>query len=84
MKGESNLVRLQTGRRVSPAPPPSPLKGAAEMLGFIVPALKDAERTVARLRHMMDRERLRLAEERGVAFIREEQIRKEFGEEEAN
>jgi hypothetical protein len=59
--------------------PNAALLGPEEMLGLIVPALADAEKVVGKLREMMDRERRRLAEVRGVAFIREEHVRTEFG-----
>jgi hypothetical protein len=52
---------------------------AAESLQQIVPELIEAEGVVARLKRLMDAERVRLAKERGVAFVREEQVRREFG-----
>lgn len=50
-----------------------------EALGALVPALVGAERRVAVLRQQIDQERRRLAVKRGVAFIREEAVRREFG-----
>ena len=49
-----------------------------KLLLEIVPTLIDAEATVARLRDIMDGQRIALAKERGVAFIRPEQVRQEF------
>lgn len=56
----------------------APLSAVAG-LEAIVPELIAAEAVVARLRRLMDMERTRLAKERGVAFIREESVRREFG-----
>jgi hypothetical protein len=52
---------------------------AAEALARIVPDLIAAEGNVARLKRLLDRQRRRLANERSVAFIREETVRREFG-----
>lgn len=54
---------------------PSPEQALAEL----VPALLEAERKVAALRNQVDAERRRLAVKRGVAFIRPEAVRREFG-----
>jgi hypothetical protein len=60
------------------APADEPLT-AAESLAQIVPELIEAEAVVALLKRQMDAERVRLAKERRVAFVREEQVRREFG-----
>jgi hypothetical protein len=49
------------------------------LLDTIVPTLLVAEKVAARLREMMAKQSRALAKERGVRFIREEQIRQEFG-----
>lgn len=49
------------------------------MLAEIVPELIRAEEVTAALRGMVDSWRRQLAKKRGVAFIREERIRQEFG-----
>jgi hypothetical protein len=51
----------------------------AEALADIVPKLIAAEAEVARLTRLMNAERKRLAQERRVAFVREEHVRREFG-----
>lgn len=63
-------------RVVSPADEPPT---AAEALARLVPELIEAEAVVARLKRQLDVERVRLAKGRGVAFIREETVRREFG-----
>jgi hypothetical protein len=63
-----HLVAPQAG------PPP-----AADALARIVPELIAAEAEVARLKRLLDAERVRLAKERGLAFLREEAVRREFG-----
>ena len=50
------------------------------ILAEIVPELIKAEETVGALRAMVDSRRRELAKKRGVAFIREERIRQEFGQ----
>lgn len=62
-------------RVVSDAKPTGP----ADMLGQIVPELRAAEALVARLRNLMNDQGRLLARERGVGFIRPEQLRQEFG-----
>lgn len=52
---------------------------AASLLGAIVPSLISAEDAVAKLRQLMAETGRELAKERGLKFIREEQIRMEFG-----
>lgn len=47
-------------------------------LAEIVPDLLAAERSVADLRNRLNSERRRLAEKRGVVFLREEVVRREF------
>lgn len=49
------------------------------MLAHLVPQLIEAEQDAAMLRMLVDSWRRALAAERGVAFIREERIRQEFG-----
>lgn len=69
MPARDNVVALC---RAKPLPP-------EKMLAIIVPDLAEAERVVATLRrHLAEQGRL-LAKERGVAFIREERLRQEFG-----
>lgn len=65
----------------SPAPPsaPSELLPPEQMLVHVVPTLIEAELAVAQLKQMLTREGRRLAKKRGVAFIREESLRREFG-----
>jgi hypothetical protein len=62
-------------RVVQPADEPS----AEDNLSRIVPDLMAAERVVAQLRLELAAERVRLAKERRVAFLREEAVRREFG-----
>lgn len=50
-----------------------------DALARIVPQLLAAEAEVARLRNALDAQRRRLAVKRGVAFIRAETVRREFG-----
>lgn len=57
-----------------PAGPPEP----EEALRMILPELIGMEQAAAALRRQVDHERSRLARKRGVAFIREEHVRKEF------
>ena len=57
--------------------PPEPLP-AEDMLRQLVPELERAEAAVRRLRALVDAERRRLADERRVAFIRPEAVRREF------
>jgi hypothetical protein len=52
---------------------------AAEMLAELVPELVRAEQTAAALRALVGEWRRQLARERRVAFVREEQVRREFG-----
>lgn len=56
-----------------------PTSTAEEMLAELVPELIRAEETVAALRGLIDSWRRHLANERGVAFVREEHVRREFG-----
>lgn len=63
-------------RIVTPDEPESP----EDALARIVPLLLAAEAEVARLRNVLDAERRRLAVKRGVAFIRAERVRAEFGQ----
>lgn len=71
-------MRSKAELRVVPA---IPLPRAPEdLLKVIVPDLLEAERVVSALRrHMVEQGRL-VAKERGVGFLREEQLRREFGE----
>ena len=62
-------------RIVTPDEPEQP-EGA---LARIVPLLIAAEAEVAGLRNALDVERRRLAMKRGVAFLRAETVRGEFG-----
>lgn len=62
-------------RLVGAEPQPS----ASDALARVVPELIAAEAEVARLKRLMDAERVRLAKERSISFIREERIRQEFG-----
>lgn len=55
---------------------PSP---AEDMLRELVPGLIEAERAVARYRQLIAEQGRALARERGIAFIREEALRREFG-----
>lgn len=50
------------------------------MLAKLVPELIAAEENVAALRALVDSWRCALARQRGVAFIRQERIRQEFGQ----
>ena len=59
--------------------PPQPEPEPEEALAEIVPRLLAAEAEVAKLRNQIDVERRRLASKRGVAFIRPEHVRGEFG-----
>jgi hypothetical protein len=54
--------------------------GPDELLAVYVPALIEAEREVARLRRSVIENGRALARIRGVAFIREERLRTEFGQ----
>ncbi|HVM38325.1 MAG TPA: hypothetical protein VM265_08065 [Sphingomicrobium sp.] len=56
---------------------PNPMTAEA-MLRQLVPELDRAESVARRLRAMIDAQRRRLADERGVAFIRPEHVRREF------
>jgi hypothetical protein len=58
---------------------PAPASPAEEMLAHLVPDLIKAEEIVALLRALVDSWRRELANERGVAFVREEHVRREFG-----
>lgn len=69
MSAGGNVVRLP--RPVSREP--------EDRLALLIPELVEAERLVQRLRGHVDRERRALAAKRGVAFIREERVRQEFG-----
>lgn len=68
------VTPLKRGSRPLPAPPPD----AGAMLAEIVPELIAAEQTVAALRGHVDAWARRLAESRGIGFIRHERIRQEF------
>lgn len=61
-------------RVVAPAP-----ESPEDALARIVPLLLAAEAEGARLRNALDAERRRLAVQRGVAFLRAEAVRREFG-----
>jgi hypothetical protein len=50
------------------------------LLSQIVPTVAMLEKTLARMRHHQTVWSRQLADERGVAFIREEQLRQEFGQ----
>jgi hypothetical protein len=50
------------------------------MLAELIPELIRAEETVVALRGLVDSWRRVLATKRGVAFIREERVRQEFGQ----
>lgn len=52
---------------------------AEAVLAAIMPLLITAESVVARLKEMMAGRARELAKERGVPFIRDEQLRQEFG-----
>ena len=58
--------------------PPSPT--TEDLLREIVPDLAQAEEHVRRLRAHLAEQGRALAKSRGVAFIREEQLRREFGQ----
>jgi hypothetical protein len=58
---------------------PAAASAAEEMLAHLVPDLIKAEEIVALLRGLVDSWRRELANERGVAFVREEHVRREFG-----
>ena len=62
--------------RVVPKPPMC--TDPKSLLRQIVPELIAAEALVARLRNMMAEQGRELAKDRGVAFIRPEQLRQEF------
>jgi hypothetical protein len=64
---------------VIPEEPPKLSLSPADALAEIVPELLAAEREVVRLRRLVDEQRAKLARARGVAFIREEHVRREFG-----
>jgi hypothetical protein len=49
------------------------------MLADLVPELIRAEETAAALQGLVDSWRRKLAQKRGVAFIRDERVRQEFG-----
>jgi hypothetical protein len=55
-------------------------QSAADMLRELVPEMIRAEETAAALRALVESWRRQLARERGVAFVREEHVRREFGE----
>jgi hypothetical protein len=55
--------------------PPEP----EAMLADLVPELIRAEETAAALQGLVDSWRRKLAQKRGVAFIRDERVRQEFG-----
>lgn len=59
--------------------PPPLTSGPADLLGQVVPELIAAEALVARLRNIMADQGRLLAKDRGVAFIRPEHLRREFG-----
>lgn len=54
--------------------------GPGQMLRIVMPDLIEAERVVARLKQIVADQGRKLAEERGVRFIREEHLRREFAE----
>lgn len=65
-----------------PARSPAPIKidtPAEAMLRELFPALVAAEAVVALLRQMMVDQGRIIAAERGVPFMRDEQLRREFG-----
>jgi hypothetical protein len=61
-------------------PAEEPTSFAETMLRELVPSLQRSERTSARLRQLIAEQGRRLAQERGVAFIRVEHLMREFGE----
>lgn len=58
--------------------PPDPEPQPEALLADLVPQLAAAERKVASIRARIDQARRDLARKRGVAFIREEHVRREF------
>lgn len=58
---------------------PVPLLSPEGMLAAYVPELIEAERRVRYMRQQVADQGRLLAKERGVAFIREEKLRQEFG-----
>lgn len=65
--------------RLAVVPPERREPEPEQALAELVPALLAAEAEVARLRNAVDIQRRRLANERGVAFLRPERVRAEFG-----
>jgi hypothetical protein len=61
---------------VAEAPPE---QTPSEALAELLPQLMELEHDVTVIRQKIDGHRVRLARERGVAFIREEHVRREFG-----
>lgn len=64
------VTSLKTKARQAPAP--------EAMLAELVPELVAAEQNLAAVRALVDSWRRALAVKRGVAFIREEHVRREF------
>jgi hypothetical protein len=67
-----NLTVVPAIRRAEPAPPELILRHA-------IPALREAEALVRTLRQRVSEQGRLLAKKRGVGFIREEQLKQEFG-----
>jgi hypothetical protein len=70
-------LRIVSGDDRTPRKPTLPEPEV--LLGQIVPELLRAEQLVRELRRLSDEQRRRLAAKRGVAFIRDEHARREFG-----
>jgi hypothetical protein len=72
---------MSRGRAKLKVVPEEPVPvGPDELLAIYVPALIEAEREVKRLRQSVSENGRLLARDRGVAFIREERLRQEFGD----
>lgn len=70
-------LRIVSGGAKQPRKPAPPEPEV--LLGQIVPDLLRAEQLVRELQLLSDEQRRRLAAKRGVAFIRDEHTRREFG-----
>lgn len=73
------LVIVETAPTTTPQHKGRDATQAEEMLLQIVPELIEAEAMVRRLRALMDEQTRLLARDRGLWFIRPEQVVQEFG-----
>jgi hypothetical protein len=70
---------MRSARKLHIVADEPPEQSPSEALAELVPQLMELEHGVTVIRQKIDGHRVRLARERGVAFLREEAIRREFG-----